>query len=254
MTALIILLCVILISIVLVQIGRVTELTAQIKGEREVLKDNSKWNGGISLVFMVVFLVGVFVSAYAYRNEMLGYGPHESASAHGGTLDSMFNVTLIATGIVFVLTHIALFWFSYKYRYREGQKAQFLAHDNKLEMIWTGIPAVVMAILVVQGLNAWNTVMADVKPDEDFIEIEATGQQFNWMIRYPGPDGKLGTRNYKLTTAGNQIGQDFTDSKNWDDVVPGQELYLPVGKKVRKSRCTVCSGTSERWGTLAQRF
>ena len=233
MTAIIILLCVILISIVLVQIGKVTELTAQIKGEQEVMKDNSKWNAGLGLVFMVVFLVSVFISAYDYRNVMLGYGPLTSASAHGSVLDSLFNVTLFFTGIVFVLTHIALFWFAFRYRYKPGRKAAFISHDNRLEIWWTAIPAVVMAILVVRGLNAWNTVMADVKEGEDYIEIEATGQQFNWIMRYPGADGKLGTRDYKLTTANNQLGQDFKDSKNWDDILPGQELYLPVGKKVR---------------------
>jgi cytochrome c oxidase subunit 2 len=233
MTALIILLCVILISVVLVQIGKVTELTAQIKGEREVLRDNSKWNGWISLVFLVVFLVSVVVSAYSFKNVMLGYGPHEAASAHGSQLDSLFNLTLFFTGIVFVLTHIALFWFAYKYRYQEGRKALFLAHDNRLEIWWTAIPAIVMTILVVRGLNAWNEVMADVKPGEDYMEIEATGQQFGWNLRYPGPDGKLGARNYKLTTGENILGQDFTDAKNWDDVIPGQELYLPVGKKIR---------------------
>ncbi len=233
MSALIIILCLILIAIVLVQIGKVTELTSQIKGESETMADNSKWNGWLSLVFMVVFLFGVTYSAYQYRNVMLGYGPHQAASEHGSTLDSMFNVTLIFTGIVFVLTHIALFWFAYKYRWQEGRRARFISHDNRLEMVWTAVPAVVMTVLVVQGLNAWNTVMSDVNPDEDYIEIEATGQQFNWIIRYPGPDGKLGARNYKLTTADNQLGQDFKDSKGWDDFVPDQEIYLPVGKKVR---------------------
>jgi cytochrome c oxidase subunit 2 len=220
-------------SIVLVQIGKVMELTGQIKGEQEVMRDNSKWNGWLSLVFMVVFLVGVVVSAWAYRNEMMGYGPHKGASEHGDMLDSLFAWTLFFTGIVFIITHIMLFWFAYKYRWQAGRKAQFVAHDNRLEMIWTAIPAVVMTFLVVRGLDAWNTVMADVKPNEDYIEIEATGQQFNWIIRYPGPDGKLGTRNYKLTTANNQLGMDFNDPKTWDDVLPGQELYLPVGKKVR---------------------
>lgn len=233
MTAIIILLCVALITIVLVQISKVTELTSQIKGEREVLKDNSKWNASIGMLFMIVFLVSVIVSAYSYRNVMLGYGPLKAASAHGGTLDSLFNVTLFFTGIVFVLTHIALFWFSFKYRYKEGRKALFISHDNRLEIWWTAIPAIVMAVLVVRGLNAWNTVMADISEGEEYTEIEATGQQFNWIIRYPGADGKLGARDYKLTTANNQIGQDFKDPKNWDDMVPGQELYLPVGKKVR---------------------
>ncbi|MBK9337124.1 MAG: cytochrome c oxidase subunit II [Lewinellaceae bacterium] len=233
MTVLIIVLCIILITIVLVQIGKVTELTAQIKGEREVMRDSSKWNGYLSVGFLVVFLLAVFISAWEYKNQMLGYGPHTSASEHGASLDSLFDVTLIFTGIVFVLTHIALFWFAYKYRWSENRKAEFISHDNRLEVVWTAIPAVVMTLLVVRGLDTWNTAMADVAPGEDFIEIEATAQQFNWIIRYPGPDGKLGTRDYKLTTSNNQVGQDFTDRKNWDDVLVGQEMYLPVGKKVR---------------------
>jgi cytochrome c oxidase subunit 2 len=233
MTTLIILLCVFLISVVLVQIGKVYEMTSTIKGEQATMRDNSKWNGWLSLGFMVVFLVGVCWSAYAYKNVMLGYGPHKSASEHGTILDSLFVVTLVVTGIVFILTHIALFWYAYKFRWKEGRIAKFIPHDNRLEIWWTAIPAVVMTILVVNGLNAWNTVMADVKPDEDYMEIEAFAQQFNWTIRYPGEDGKIGTRNYKMTTGSNQIGMDFTDPKTWDDVIPGQELYLPVGKKVR---------------------
>jgi cytochrome c oxidase subunit II len=94
MTALIILLCVLLVTIVLVQIGKVTELTSQIKGETETLRDNSKWNARIGLGFLIVFMIAVIVSAYHYRNIMMGYGPHKSASAHGGMLDNLFNVTL----------------------------------------------------------------------------------------------------------------------------------------------------------------
>ncbi len=233
MTSLIVLICILLITIVLVQIGKVYELTNVIKGEKQVLRDNSKWNGWFSLAFLVLFLTGVFWSAWDFKNVMLGYGPHESASEHGKLLDEIFLVTLVLTGIVFVLTHIALFWFAYKYRWQEGRKAKFIPHDNRLEIWWTAIPAVVMTVLVVRGLNAWNTVMADVKEGEDYMEIEATAQQFGWTIRYPGPDGKIGTRDYKKTTGANTLGIDFTDPKSWDDVVPGQELYLPLGKKVR---------------------
>lgn len=233
MTSLIIILCVVLLVIVLLQIAKVMELTSRIKGERAALKASSEWNGWLSLAFMVVFLVGVIWSAWHYRNQMLGYGPLQSASEHGVITDRLFNTTLFFTGIVFVLTHIALFWFAYKFRYKEGKKAQFISHDNRLEVFWTAVPAVVMTVLVIQGLNAWNKIMADTKEGEDYIEIEAMGQQFGWTIRYPGKDGLLGTRDFRLTTGANQVGQDFTDPKNWDDVIPGQEFLLPVNKKVR---------------------
>lgn len=232
MTALLILICLILITIVVVQIGRVTELASSIRGEEDTQYESNKWNGLLSVVFMILFLAGTVISAWYYKNWMLGFGPHDAASAHGSKIDFLFNLTLFFTGIVFIITHIALFWFSWKYRGRRGHKADFISHNDKLEVIWTIIPAVVMALLVVGGLDAWNDIMADVADDEEHIEIEATGVQFNWLIRYPGADGKLGARNYKLITGLNPIGQDWTDAKNHDDLQPS-EIVLPVGKKVR---------------------
>jgi len=232
-TGLIIIGCLILIVIVIIQIGRVTDLAAKIRGEEAVQFESNKRTANLMLLFLVVFLVLVFWSAWHYKNWMLGYGPHEAASAHGPALDGAFNITLIFTGIVFVLTHIALFWFAYKYAGKKGVKAEFMPHDNKLEVIWTAVPAVVMCFLVIRGLVAWNEVMADVQEDEEYMEIEATGQQFLWYLRYPGADNRLGARNFKLIKSGeNPLGQDWMDDKNLDDIMPS-EIVLPVGKKVR---------------------
>ncbi len=232
MTPLLILICLVLITIVVIQIGKVTELASSIRGEEDTQFETNRWNGIMSVVFLVVFLVGCILSAVYYKNYMLGYGPHAAASQHGGSIDFLFDITLFFTGIVFVLTHIALFWFAYKYKGKKGRKAEFISHNNKLEVIWTLIPAVVMTFLVISGLDAWNEIMPDVADDEDFIEIEATGVQFNWLLRYPGPDNMLGTRNYKKITGINPLGQDWTDPKNQDDIHPS-EIVLPVGKKVR---------------------
>jgi len=232
MTALIILICLVLITVVIVQVGRVTELASSIRGEEDVQLERNKWNGLMSLIFLAVFLAGCVISAMYYKNWMLGFGPHGAASVHGASLDFLFKLTLFFTGIVFVLTHIALFWFAYVYQGRRGRKAEYISHNDRLEVVWTIVPAVVMALLVIGGLDAWNEVMADVAPDEDHIEIEATGVQFNWLLRYPGEDGKLGSRNYKLISAMNPMGQDWTDANNHDDFHPS-EIVLPVNKKVR---------------------
>ncbi|MFN5788430.1 MAG: cytochrome c oxidase subunit II, partial [Bacteroidota bacterium] len=171
-------------------------------------------------------------SAVYFKNYMLGYGPHLPASEHGSILDKMFNVTLFFTGIVFVITHILLFYFGWKYSAKKGRKALFIPHDNKLEIIWTAIPAVVMTFLVVGGLDAWNEVMADVSDDDKYLEIEATGFQFGWNLRYPGADGLIGEKNYKLISSENPLGQNWKDEKNLDDFL-ATELVLPVGQKVR---------------------
>ncbi len=240
MTALISVLCIILIALVIVQIGRVTELAAKIRGEEAAQQDANDRNAWISLVFMVVFLISCVASAYYYKNDILWYGPHESASVHGGQLDSLFDITLLFTGIVFFITQILLFWFAYRYKNEPGRKALYMPHDNKLEIIWTVIPAVVMTFLVVGGLDAWNEVMADVPEDavagEDYIEIEATGMQFLWSMRYPGKDNLLGTKDFRKITANNSLGIDFSDPKSWDDVVSsaaGEVIKLPIGKQVR---------------------
>ena len=234
MTALVIIAIVVLVAIILVQLGRLSEVSAVIRGEEVAEEQQNNRSATFMLVFLVGFLIFCVGSAWMYKDRMLAYGPHSSASAHGGQLDSLFNTTLVFTGIVFVLTHIALFWFSYKYKEDKNRIAYFFPHSLKLEIYWTVIPAVVMAFLVIKGLIAWNATMADIKPGEEHIEIEATGYQFAWDVRYPGADGKIGTKNYKLIDPGsNPLGQDWTDEKNHDDFFVGDELKLPVNKKVR---------------------
>ena len=234
--------CLILIAVIVVQIGRVSELSAKIRGEEEAEQKSNEASGSLMMPFMIVFLALCVYTAYYYKNWMLGYGPLQSASEHGGSIDSLFNVTTIITGIVFLATHILLFYFAYKYQQRPGRVGEFISHDNKLEVIWTAIPAVVMTFLVVGGLDAWNEITADVPleakstlratGENEFIEIEGTGYQFAWHLRYPGEDGKLGARNYKKINGVNPLGQVWTDEKNLDDF-HASEIYLPVGKQVR---------------------
>lgn len=232
MTGIIIIITFVLLAIVVVQISRVNEIAKKLRGEEKALSRSYNRQARYLLVFGVLFLLGTVISAYLYKNYMLGYGPHTAASEHGPALDQMFNVTLIVTGIVFILTHIALFWFSYKYRYRSDAKASFMPHDNKLEIVWTAVPAFTMFALVINGLIVWNKTMIDVGPEDDFMEIEATGLQFQWILRYPGEDGRLGAREFTKIDGLNPLGQDWSDVKNLDDFHPA-ELWLPKGKQVK---------------------
>lgn len=232
MTTLIVLACLVLGGFIIFQIARITEMIKRIKGEEAAFVHSNNTTAVALVIFMVVFLVATCYSAYYYKNYMLGYGPLVSASEHGDSIDQLFNVTLLATGLVYIVTHILLFYFAWRYRYSKSSKVLYMPHDNKLEVIWTAAPAIVMAYLVIQGLVVWNEVMADVEPGGDHIEIEAMGMQFAWILRYPGPDGKLGTRDFKLTSGTNDLGQDWNDPKNWDDFKP-DEIVLPKGKQVR---------------------
>ena len=240
----IIVITLVLLGVIVVQIGKLIELSAAIRGEDEARLESNNTTGILLVVFGIIFLFATIYSAWFYKDWMLGYGIGlDSASENGGLLDQSFNITLIFTGIVFVLTQIALFYYSWKYRETKTSKAAFIPHDNKLEIIWTVIPAVVMTFLVVNGLNTWNTVMADVGADDvavelptndnEYIEIEANGYQWAWQIRYPGADGLLGETYYRdIDPANNPFGQNWEDAKSLDDFYPN-EIVLPKGKKVR---------------------
>ena len=234
MTGLMIFLCLILIAVIAVQVGKVSELASAIRGDEEVQDSVNSFHARFGMVFMVVFLLGCIISAIYYKDSMLGYGPHIAATDHGLELDSLFNVTMVPTVIVFIITHIALFWFAYKYKAEKGRAVAFMAHDNKLEVIWTVIPAVVMCFLVMKGLVTWNKTMSDTS--DPYIEMEATGQQFAWIMRYPGADGVLGTKNYTLIDGTNELGMDWTDEKSQDDLISsaaGEIIKMPLGKEVR---------------------
>ena len=236
MTTLIILLSIVLFGVIVVQIGRLTEITAALRSEDEVEADRNKLHAVLGMMFLVGFMVFCFATAYYYKNDLFSFAGNMPASAHGVTLDNLFYVTLIPTGIVFVLCHIALFWFAYRYKGEKGRKVLYIPHDNRLEIIWMAVPAVVMTVLVVFGLVAWNETMADVpegaKPGKDYIEVEATGMQFAWILRHPGKDNLLGEKYFKLIGATNSLGQDWRDAKNHDDVI-SDELVLPVNKTIR---------------------
>ncbi len=225
-------LTVVLLTVFIVQIAKARELVSIVRDDKNEEYEINKTQAGLGVIFMVVFLVACVVSFFYYMPYILGWGVNTAASAHGPEIDYLFNLTLFITSLVFFATHVALFWFAWKYRGRPGHKAIYWAHNEQLEMVWMLIPAVAMTFLVVGGLKAWNEVMADVKEGEDYMEIEATGFQFNWNVRYPGRDGKLGERDFRRIDGTNGLGQNWADEKNIDDF-NASTIYLPVGKKIR---------------------
>ena len=153
----------------------------------------------------------------------------ESASEHGVGLDWLFNFNWVIIFFVFTITQILLFYFSYKYYGRKGNIATYFPHSNKLEMIWTVIPAIVLAVIIIFGLKAWNKITAPAS--KDAIVMQLYGKQFDWTARYAGKDNELGASNYKLITDENPLGMDSTDSKGFDDIIVKNEFHIPINKE-----------------------
>ncbi len=229
MTDLIIVLLVVLVFIIVYQIGKTSELASTINGEEKASQKNNKTIASLLVLFFVLGLYGIWKCNDYFKDKMLPV----AACKTGEKYDSMFMDTLWVTGIVFFATQAVLFWFAYKYQASEKRKSSFFfSHDNKLEVIWTTVPAIAMTILVVIGLKNWFEVTAPA-PD-NAMTVEIVGKQFNWIIRYPGKDNELGVRDFrKINDANNVLGLDWNDPHNMDDLISQQELHLVVNKPVR---------------------
>ncbi len=211
------------------QIAKASEYVAVLRGYERSRKQSNKINGFLLLAFLIFGLIGVYYCNEQLKGKILG----EPASDHGVLVDRMLYVTILITFIVFVITQVALFWFSYKYQEKENQKAFYFPHNNKLELIWTVIPAIVLTILVGVGIFYWFKITGAAP--KDAMQVEIVGKQFGWEMRYPGKDGVLGKKYFKNVNpaANNPAGQIWDDPANYDDVFVEQEMHLVVGKPVQ---------------------
>jgi cytochrome c oxidase subunit 2 len=215
--------------LVVFQIAKASEYVGILKGDERTRKDANRINGFLLLIFLIVGLFGVWYCNERLKTKILP----EAASEHGENIDIMMWITLGITGFVFLITQILLFWFAFKYQEKEDRKAYYFPHDNRLEIIWTVIPAIVLTVLVGFGLYYWFQITGEAPKDAQVVEV--TGSQFKWEFRYPGKDGKLGRKYFKeiKEAQSNPLGQIWSDPDNHDDIYTTQEVHVVVGRPVK---------------------
>ena len=183
------------------QLVRLYELSSKLRNRREedVTNRDNKLNANLLLAFMIFFYAG-----FIYLMTEYGWtGRGDAASVHGETTDWLLNLNFVIIIAVFFLTNTLLFGFAWKYVRKPGVKAYFYPHDNKLELIWTVVPAIVLAVIIILGLKTWNGITGD--SSKEAIRIELFSKQFDWTARYSGEDNVLGKFDYKLTTQENEL-------------------------------------------------
>lgn len=216
---------VLLLLAILFMLFRVYTLLNVGRGAEKKDSRSNKINAVLMLVFLI-FFGGLF---FWYSFETFDEYDIPVAAEHGILVDQMFWQTMWITGIVFILTNVLLFVFAYKYRYKDRKPAFFYPDNSKLEIAWTVIPAIVLTILVFNGLKTWNQITDDAPEDAEVVEV--MGYQFAWGVRYPGKDNELGNYDFKLIDASNQFGMDLSDRSSFDDFV-ANEIHIPVGVPV----------------------
>jgi cytochrome c oxidase subunit 2 len=229
MTSLLVIIVLVLLAVALWQLTKIFDLTqvGSSSDDSQVASDN---DNNIQGYIMFAFLAFIYIFTIYGLLKWGSLALHTPASEHGLLVDSLMNITWVLIFTVQVITQGLLYWFSFKNRGNKDRKALFFADSNKLEAIWSIIPSVVLACLILYGLYAWNNIMF-VDKDEDVIEIELYAQQFKWTARYAGNDNTLGKANVRLIEGVNTLGVDMSDKNSEDDIVVS-ELHIPKGKKV----------------------
>jgi cytochrome c oxidase subunit 2 len=178
------------------------------------------------LLFGLATLVLVVVATVLFTKDWLP--PLKSDRI---AIDHALSVTLVVTGLVFIITNLLLAWFGFRYQDREGARSAYW-HDNpRLEWTWTLVTAAILAVFLFNSLGLWAQVNS--RPPADAMLIEVTGQQFAWNVRYPGKDGLLGKTDHLIASQDNPIGLVKDDPASKDDVLLLNQLYLPEGRPVR---------------------
>ncbi len=201
MEKLIILIVVILGAIAIAQLVRVYEISAKLRktGEHEITSRDNNLNAKMMLGFMFALFI-----SFIYLMATYGWtGRGIAASVEGKETDWLLNLNFVIIIMIFFFTNFLLFFFTYKYVRKPGVKAFYYPHNNKLEMLWTVVPAIVLAVIIILGLKTWNDLVAPT--GKEAIRVELFSKQFDWTARYAGQDNTLGKYDYKLTTDNNEL-------------------------------------------------
>ncbi|REH00196.1 cytochrome c oxidase subunit II [Flavobacterium aquicola] len=229
MTSLLVVIVLVLLAVAIWQLTKIFDLTqvSLDSDDSQVANDDdNNVQGYLMFGFLAFIYIFTIYGVYTWGHLVL----HTPASDHGATIDRLMNITWVLIFTVQAITQVLLHYFAFKYRGNKDKRALYFADNNKLEAIWSVIPAVVLAGLILYGLYAWTNIMF-IDEDDDTVVIELYAQQFKWTARYAGADNVLGKANVRLIEGVNTLGVDLSDPYAQDDIVVS-ELHIPKGKKI----------------------
>ena len=178
------------------------------------------------LAIIIWLLAFGTVGLFAFGNWQLP----TAITEFGPTFDRQFKLTMIVTGMGFLLVQFFLGLFVW--RYNANKKPAYIQNNNKIEIAWTIFTAIVFITLALLGQRVWAALLK--KPNEtEVFKVEVIGQQFQWNFHYAGRDSVFGrTRPDMIRDSElNYIGLDKTDPKAKDDIV-SSVLVVPVNHQI----------------------
>ena len=112
------------------------------------------------------------------------FNPH---SPSGSSIATLFWIVFGIAAVIFVIVEVALITFTIRYRRRgdEAGEPRQIFGKRRLELRWTGIPALTLAIVFGIMVVTMRGVEAGPVNDPNTLTIEVIGHQWWWEYRYP---------------------------------------------------------------------
>lgn len=177
----------------------------------------------VALAFLLPFAIGP-------------WQPPPAISDLARQLDDQMLLTFAITAVIFLVSQFALGYAVLRFGRKRAEPAQYFAHADRWEMLWTSAAAVLFLGLTLMSYSAWAEVRFDQARragGDSPLEVEVVGQQFIWNFRYAGADGKFGPVDPELIddSIGNPLGIDRDHPDGGDDIVASR-LVVPVNRDV----------------------
>jgi cytochrome c oxidase subunit 2 len=151
------------------------------------------------------------------------------------SVDNLFYIMLGVVAVFFVIVEVLLVFFLIRYRRTKRNQVGAPIHgNNKLETIWTIIPA---AILVFMGAYSVRYVYALQTPPAPDYTIHVVGHEWYWEFKYPnGADVQTGelrvpagkTVLFDITSKDVIHGFYIPDFRVQQDALPGRQTQFSV--------------------------
>lgn len=119
----------------------------------------------------------------------------QGASSFAGDIDFVILLIAILGGFWLLLAEGILFYFIFKFRKRDGVKAQYISGEKKEEKKWIHIPHNLVLVcdvaIIIFAVKTWYHIKQELPPAQETIRV--IGQQWSWRFVHAGLDGQLGT-------------------------------------------------------------
>jgi cytochrome c oxidase subunit II len=187
----------------------------------------------VGKLFAVILVVVTVVSSAIFLSRI--WWMPADVSVLGVGIDRQMSETMIAAGVLFVVSQLVLALFVWRYGDKGDRRPIKIFPGGAVPMVVlaTSLVGIEIVVLTLVGTKVWGGIFLSA-PDPKALRIDVQAEQFAFYFRYPGRDGTFGTMHPELIDDGNNnfFGLDPANDTTARDDIVSASLALPVNRPV----------------------